>query len=133
MLKSLFTHKIKHGDKAFTLLEVMIAMSVLALTLVTIFQLQSQSISMETQSRFLTTASLLAQSKMAELENLNNIEDINKSGNFGEEFPDYNWDMDASDTEEKKLKKITITITNEVMKINNVYRLVLFKSVALSR
>jgi general secretion pathway protein I len=88
---------------------------------------------METQSRFLTTASLLAQSKMAELENLNNIEDINKSGNFGEEFPDYNWDMDASDTEEKKLKKITITITNEVMKINNVYRLVLFKSVALSR
>jgi general secretion pathway protein I len=133
MLKSLFTHKIKHDDKAFTLLEVMIAMSVLALTLVTIFQLQSQSISMETQSRFLTTASLLAQSKMAELENLNNIEDINKSGNFGEEFPDYNWDMDASDTEEKKLKKITITITNEVMKINNVYRLVLFKSVALSR
>jgi len=132
-LKSLFTHKIKHDDKAFTLLEVMIAMSVLALTLVTIFQLQSQSISMETQSRFLTTASLLAQSKMAELENLNNIEDINKSGNFGEEFPDYNWDMDASDTEEKKLKKITITITNEVMKINNVYRLVLFKSVALSR
>lgn len=132
-MKSLFTHKIKHDDKAFTLLEVMIAMSVLALTLVTIFQLQSQSISMETQSRFLTTASLLAQSKMAELENLNNIEDINKSGNFGEEFPDYNWDMDASDTEEKKLKKITITITNEVMKINNVYRLVLFKSVALSR
>ena len=52
----------------FTLMEVMIAMTILAIALVTIFQSQSQSISMSSDSRFMTTASLLAQSKMVELE-----------------------------------------------------------------
>ena len=52
----------------FTLLEVMVAMSILAMALVAVFHMQSQSISMAGESRFLTTASLLAQSKMAEIE-----------------------------------------------------------------
>ena len=52
----------------FTLLEVMIAMAILAITLVALYQSQSQSISMATDSRFLTTASLLAQTRMAEID-----------------------------------------------------------------
>ena len=52
----------------FTLLEVMIAMAILATTLVVVFQSQSQSISTTGIARFQTTASLLAQSKIAEIE-----------------------------------------------------------------
>ena len=51
-----------HRRGGFTLLEVMIAMAILAITLVAVYQSQSQSISMAGNSRFLTTASLLAQS-----------------------------------------------------------------------
>ena len=54
-----------HG---FTLLEVMIAMAILAIALVAVYQSQSQSISMAGDSRFLTTASLLAQARMAEID-----------------------------------------------------------------
>ena len=65
-------------------MEVMIAMAILAIALVAVFQSQSQSISMEGNSRFLTTASLLAQSRMAEVEamGLDNI--ITNSGDFGD-------------------------------------------------
>jgi len=49
-------------------MEIMVAMAILAIALVSIFQLQSQSISMATDSRFMTTAALLAQSKMADVE-----------------------------------------------------------------
>ena len=49
-------------------MEVMLAMAILAIALVSVFQSQSQSISMAADSRFLTTAALLAQSKMAEVE-----------------------------------------------------------------
>ena len=42
----------------FTLMEVMIAMTILAIALVAIFQSQSQSISMSTDSRFMTTVAV---------------------------------------------------------------------------
>ena len=56
----------RNKASGFTLMEVMIAMTILAIALIAIYQLQSQSISMSTDSRFMTTAALLAQSKMVE-------------------------------------------------------------------
>ena len=46
----------KSDFRGFTLMEVMIAMAILAITLVTVYQSQSQSISMASNARFLTTA-----------------------------------------------------------------------------
>ena len=87
--------------RGFTLLEVMIAMAILSITLVAVFQSQSQSISMAGSSRFLTTASLLAQSRMVEI----------------------------ADTEIEVLKKISLTVTNGRMAVRNGYRLTLYKVV----
>ena len=109
----------------FTLLEVMLAMAILAIALTAVFQSQSQSISMANSSRFSTTASLLAQSKMAEIEAMS-FEEINSgSGDFGDDFPDYSWNVDVSDTEIEYLKRIEVTVTNDRMKTNNTYQLVL--------
>jgi general secretion pathway protein I len=113
--------------RGFTLLEVMIAMAILAITLVVVFQSQSQSISMAGRARFETTASLLAQSKMAEIEATDPENVVSDSGDFDDEFPDYSWRVDVTETEIEVLKKIEVKVVNEIMTSNNSFRLVLFR------
>lgn len=113
--------------RGFTLLEVMIAMAILAIALVTVYQSQSQSISMAGSSRFLTTASLLAQGRMAEIDAADPRQVADGNGDFGEEFPGYQWRVEISDTEIAALKKIILTVTNSRMAVRNTYRLILYK------
>jgi general secretion pathway protein I len=115
--------------RGFTLMEVMIAMAILAIALVTVFQSQSQSISMATSSRFLTTSSLLAQSKMAETDAADPNKISSENGDFGEDFPDYVWRVEITDTDIEFLKKINVVVMNNKITTNNEYRLVLYKVV----
>jgi len=120
------THRV-FDFRGFTLLEVMIAMAILATTLVVVFQSQSQSVSMTSRARFETTASLLAQSKMAEMEAAKPEDVISDSGDFDEDFPDYSWQVDVTETELKSLKRIEVKVVNEMMTSNNSFRLVLYR------
>lgn len=120
-----------HGRYGFTLLEVMIAMAILAITLVTVYQSQSQSISMAANSRFLTTASLLAQSRLAQIDAADPRTVVSGNGDFGEDFPGYAWRVEVSSVEQLPLlKRITLTVTQGRMATRNAYRLVLYKAVA---
>jgi general secretion pathway protein I len=114
--------------EGFTLLEVMIAMAILAIALVAVYQSQSQSVSMASDSRFLTTASLLAQSRMAEIDATATRQAITADGDFGEAFPDYRWQMEVGNVEEiPLLRRIILTVTNGRMTKRNTYRLTLYK------
>lgn len=84
-------------SSGFTLLEVMIAITIIAITLVTVFGSQSQSLSLANEAKFSTTAALLAQSKMAEFEAVNPEDLASDSGSFGENFPNYHWNLTVSD------------------------------------
>lgn len=111
-------------------MEVMIAMAILAVTLVTVYQSQSQSISMASSSRFLTTASLLAQGRMAEIDAADPRGLVSANGNFGEGFADYSWQLEVGDVPEiPLLRRITLTVTNNRMTTRNAYRLLLYKVV----
>jgi len=124
------SQRICAGSDGFTLLEVMIAMAILAIALVAVYQSQSQSLSMASGSRFLTTASLLAQGRMAEIDAANPLQMVNGNGDFGEAFPDYKWEVEIGDVEEiPLLKKIALTVTNSRMTKRNTYRLTLYKVV----
>jgi general secretion pathway protein I len=82
----------------FTLLEVMIALAVISIALLTLLGSQSQGLSLANESRFNTTASLLAQGKMAEIASVGNLGDMPPaSGDFGEDFPDYVWELSVDD------------------------------------
>ena len=81
----------------FTLLEVMVAIAIIAITLVAVFGSQSQSLSLANEAKFSTTAALLAQSKMAEIEVVNYEDLTSDSGDFGENFPNYHWNLTVSD------------------------------------
>jgi general secretion pathway protein I len=128
-------HKRRNGrmkrtsEKGFTLLEVMIAVAILAITLVAVFQSQSQSISMAGNARFLTTASLLAQSKMAEMEAIGMKNIKTEAGDFGRDFADYEWRMTVKEMDIETVKKIEFVVTNNRMRLHNTYMLEYFRFV----
>jgi type II secretion system protein I len=114
----------------FTLLEVMIAMAILAITLVALYQSQSQSVSMASDSRFLTTASLLAQNRMAEIDAVDPRGVASANGDFGDDYPGYTWRLEVSPVEELPLlKRFALTVTQGRMATRNSYRLILYKVV----
>lgn len=112
-------------------MEVMVAMAILAIALVSIFQLQSQSISMASDSRFMTTATLLAQSKMVEMEALSSLTNRSEGGDFGPDYPQYSWKVEVSDTKLPLFKKIEVTVTNKLLISHGTYKLVLYKNPGL--
>lgn len=118
------------GSRGFTLMEVMIAMAILAIALVAIFQSQSQSASMAAHARFLTTASLLAQSRMAEIEAKNPRNLQSEDGDFGAEFPDYRWRLEVRDTEIDRVKRLEMSVTHDRLAKNNTYTVILYKLMA---
>lgn len=91
----------------FTLLEVMVAVAIIAIALTALLGSHSQSVSLAGEAKFYTTASLLAQKKMAELE-LAGLDDlVSDSGDFGEQFPGYRWEVKADKADFEGFEEIT--------------------------
>jgi general secretion pathway protein I len=105
-------------NRGFTLIEVLVALAVLAIALVSIFKLQGQTLQMSAKARFLTVAPHLAQAKLAEMET-QNIDDIaDGSGAFSDEHSDYGWTVaveeiptDLITDKNYHLIRINVTIT----------------------
>lgn len=108
----------QRSQRGFTLLEIMAALSIIAIVLVSVYRMHAQTISMNYEVRFYTTAPMLAQTKMAEIES-RILEDVgDDSGDFGEQFPNYRWNIVVDDVEStslgniaEKLKKIDLVIS----------------------
>ena len=98
--------KNKQPDSGFTLLEIMVALSIIAIVLVSVYKMQAQTISMNYEARFYATAPLLAQLKIAEIELENPGEQTDNSGDFGDEFPGYRWNVVIDDIESELLGNI---------------------------
>ena len=111
----------------FTLLEVMVAIAILAITLVAVFQSQSQSISMAQHSRTVTMMSLLAQSKMTDFEAQEVLNTGTQTGDFGEDYADYNWRTIVAPSDIQSLGRVEVTVTNIRMTTNNTYRLIFYR------
>ncbi len=91
----------RRQQAGFTLLEMMVSVTIIAIALVTLIGSQSQSVSIATISRFETTASLLAREKMTELA-LVGFDDLSSGdGDFGEDFPEYTWQVEVTDLGEE--------------------------------
>ena len=89
---------IKKSYTGFSLLEVMVAISIIAIAFTAALGLQSRAMSLAGEAKFHTTASMLAQKKIAEIEseNIDNI--IAYSGDFGNDFPGYHWELSIKNT-----------------------------------
>ncbi len=108
------------GQGGFTLLEVMVAVAILAIVLVPLIGSQSQSVSLAGLSRFDTTASLLARQKMSELALADFDGLADGEGDFAGDFSGYHWQVTVTDlTEEESgipdsggmLKMVDLTVS----------------------
>ena len=116
--------KILH-NRGFTLLEVMIAVALIAISLTTLLGSQAQSVSYANSAKFETMAALLAQSKMSEI-TIQHADSLSSdSGDFGDDYPGYAWEATVSDisiegmdTISNYLKQIDLTVTWGVFNYN---------------
>lgn len=101
------------NQKGFSLLEIMVAVTILATSFVILIGSQSSSLRASQRAERLTTATLLAQQKMAEYE-IQLQQDIDRrkfprdekeeTGTFDEPFEDYRWLW--------KIKKVELPVLN---------------------
>jgi general secretion pathway protein I len=109
------------NSKGFTLIEVMVSILVLATVLVTLFRLQSSTITLAGRGNFYSLAPFLARQQLSALVPVGNLETL--SGDFGQEFAGYGWtcqinnaDFDAlsliSEPHFKNFKRIHLEITS---------------------
>ncbi len=91
---SLKRQRYQHG---FTLLEVMVALAVLAIALTSIYRLQGQTMMMSASARFYSLAPQLARIKIAEVERREFKDIVGGTGDFGQDYPGYTWTLGIED------------------------------------
>lgn len=92
-----------HTDRGFTLLEVMVALSIMSIVLVAVYRMHGQTIDMAGAAQFYAVAPQLAQSALAEFELRPSDDWVSDSGDFGEYFPRYQWEITVAELEESEL------------------------------
>ncbi len=94
----------------FTLLEVMIALTILALVGVAFLRTQASSVRLVDESSQISLATLLAREKMTELESTGFPELGKDSGTGGEAFPQFRWEKTVSSSEIFGLRQAQVKI-----------------------
>ena len=108
--------------KGFTLLEVMVSLSIVAIVFVSLFKMQSSNILLAGYNKFHSTAPFLARQAITKLQkDLDKDSDL--TGDFGESFKGYQWKATVSEYQTydskiisektgKQLKRLEIEILN---------------------
>ena len=80
-------------NKGFTLLEIMVALAVLAIVLASLFRLQSSTVELSRTANFRSLAPILARQALALLAD-QNYSPNETSGEFEDAFTGYSWDCE---------------------------------------
>jgi prepilin-type N-terminal cleavage/methylation domain-containing protein len=104
----------KGKDQGFTLLEIIICLGLIALVLVAVFHLEAQSLDLQSEAQFMTTANCLLQDRLSQIQALENIEEGNTTGDFGEDYPDYTYTQEVSEVPDTEtLYKVKVAVILE--------------------
>jgi len=104
---------IRQSNKGFSLLEVMIALAIVAIALVSLLGLSNRSILVQNEIQRLTSATLLAQQLISEQElNVGNRQSTwePQEDNFTAPFEDFRWQVSYQDTLISRVKQVTVTV-----------------------
>ncbi len=98
--------------KGFTLLEVVVALAIMAGVILTVISSFNYHLSLAARDREETVTLLLARAKLAEIE-LQSKKGLQTSqnGTFAPEHPEISWKAEFSPTDIDLFKKLTLTLT----------------------
>lgn len=114
--------KTRGNAKGFTLIEMMIALTILALVVAAISHALSQSLGLAHRIKKETTLSLLAQSKMAEIEAVKGPVGSDR-GTFGGNFSQYAWQVIVRESGIPTLKKVEVTVKDTLAEKSDSFHL----------
>jgi general secretion pathway protein I len=103
----------KSQRSGFTLLEIMIALAIISIAMVSLLGLANRSILVHERLQRITSATLLAQQKMAEAEvNSTNgtLGATDSQGEFESPYAEYRWQITFGETPLPSVRLITVTV-----------------------
>lgn len=118
----------RHRNAGFTLLEIMIALAIVAIALVSLLGLANRSIAVQERLQRTTRGTLLAQEKMTEIELAAAAKTLvfePAEGIFAEPFSDFRWRLEFADTPLPVVTQVTVTVAwgaeerNEAVDLSN--------------
>ncbi len=83
-------------DEGFTLLEVLVAMALMAVALLAVLKLQAQNLDLLSEANSMTAESYLAQGLLARIGALNRLEPGEKNGELSDESPVFHYREEIS-------------------------------------
>lgn len=89
---------IRQQGAGFTLLEIVVALAVLAVALIALLTLRNRDVALQAHARHLVTATSLARAKLEELSRVAGADQEQTSGDFGERYPGYVWSREVQPT-----------------------------------
>jgi general secretion pathway protein I len=105
-------------ETGFTLMEVMVALAVVAIALTAIYRMHTQTLFMDARGRFDTVAAMLARQKLADIDTTELKDLTADNGDFGDDHPGYSWRIQTEDVSSDllsedgpTLKRIIVTIS----------------------
>ena len=103
--------RIIHNAHGFTLLEVMVALLIIATSFIVLLHSRNQSVIAADYARRVTIATLLATEKMGEMEQGGIDTTGEDSGNFGEDYPEFMWRTAISDTSYEQVREVRVEVS----------------------
>lgn len=99
-------------DSGFTLLEVMIALAIVGIALVTLIGLETRAIGLAERQQRVTQATLLAQEKMTEIETGGHslVGIGGRAGGFASPFELYSWSVALEPTPLPAVEMVTVSV-----------------------
>ncbi|MGQ9523389.1 MAG: type IV pilus modification PilV family protein [Armatimonadota bacterium] len=94
----------------FTLLEMLVAMVLLTVGITGTMGALSGILQGARLADDYTTASLLAQSRLTELEQVDGLVEGTAEGDFGEDYPGWRWEQEVIQAESEGLLQVTVTV-----------------------
>ena len=99
--------------EGFTLLEVMIALVIVGTALIACLTLANRSVFSNEEVQRITTATMLAQHKMSELETESRLDELNTSdekGQWDAPYQQYRWEVVYSATPVSGVQQVTVSV-----------------------
>ncbi len=98
------------SNTGFTLLEVMVALLIIATSFVVLLHTRNQSVITADYAKRATVATLLASERMSDIEMEDFPDTGEDSSNFGDDYPEYRWKTSVSDTTYENIREVKVEV-----------------------
>jgi general secretion pathway protein I len=101
-------------NEGFTLLEIVIALGLIAVALLAVFHLQAQNLDLQSEAQFMTLARCLVQDRISQILCRESLAEGTDTGDMGEDFPDFTYQEEISEVPDvENLYKVKVGIILE--------------------